>query len=265
MSSTFGRSSRSLSPNRIRNSLVVEYMNGRPTTCLRPTILIKWRSSRVFSTPEVFDAADVGDLGPGDRLTVGNHGQRLERLHRQLLRAALVEQPPHPFVEIRPGDDLIATGHLHQLQPARPLVVQFQLADRGQHVLFRLAVEQLEQPLRRERIGRRKDQRLDDRLEFGGGSTGLRNAGLRALGFDSGLQALGFRLRGLRALGFGSRLQTWGFGLLGLRALGFGSELQALGFGLQGLWALGFGSGLQTWGFGLLGLRALGFRPFDAL
>ncbi len=53
MSSTFGRSVRSFNPNRIRNSLVVAYMNGRPTTCLRPTILIRWRSSSVFSTPDV--------------------------------------------------------------------------------------------------------------------------------------------------------------------------------------------------------------------
>ena len=53
MSSTFGRSLRSFSPNRIRNSLVVAYMNGRPTTCLRPTILIRCRSSSVLSTPDV--------------------------------------------------------------------------------------------------------------------------------------------------------------------------------------------------------------------
>ena len=53
MSSTFGRSLRSFSPNRIRNSFVVAYMNGRPTTCLRPTILIRCRSSSVLSTPDV--------------------------------------------------------------------------------------------------------------------------------------------------------------------------------------------------------------------
>jgi hypothetical protein len=53
MSSTFGRSFRSFKPNRIRNSFVVAYKNGRPTTGFRPTILIRCRSSSVFSTPDV--------------------------------------------------------------------------------------------------------------------------------------------------------------------------------------------------------------------
>ena len=44
---------RSFRPKRIRNSFVVAYRNGRPTTCLRPTILIRCRSSSVFSTPDV--------------------------------------------------------------------------------------------------------------------------------------------------------------------------------------------------------------------
>ena len=51
ISSTFGRSLRSFSPKRSRNSRVVPYMNGRPTTCLRPTVLISLRSISVESTP----------------------------------------------------------------------------------------------------------------------------------------------------------------------------------------------------------------------
>src|SRR5438034_10753176 len=58
ISSTFGRSVRSFRPKRIRNSLVVAYRNGRPTTCFRPTILIRWRSSSVFSTPDVLTPRD---------------------------------------------------------------------------------------------------------------------------------------------------------------------------------------------------------------
>src|SRR5262245_52616141 len=41
ISSIFGRSCRSFKPKRMRNSLVVEYRNGRATTFLRPTILIR--------------------------------------------------------------------------------------------------------------------------------------------------------------------------------------------------------------------------------
>ena len=51
ISSTFGRSLRSFRPKRSRNSRVVAYMNGRPTTCLRPTVLIRRRSISVDSTP----------------------------------------------------------------------------------------------------------------------------------------------------------------------------------------------------------------------
>ena len=167
MSSTFGRSVRSFRPKRIRNSFVVAYMNGRPTTCLRPTILIRCRSSSVLRTPDVLTPRISVISSGGDRLLVGDDRQRLERLHRQLLRRALVEQPAHPLVQVRPRDDLIAAGHLDQLQPARPLVVLLQLGERRLHVFLRLGVEQLVDRLRRQRLGRREDQRLEDRLQLG--------------------------------------------------------------------------------------------------
>src|SRR5258708_7604680 len=49
-----GNSSRSLSPNRIKNSFDVLYKIGRPITSLRPAVVIKCLSSSVLITPEVF-------------------------------------------------------------------------------------------------------------------------------------------------------------------------------------------------------------------
>jgi hypothetical protein len=75
-------------------------MNGRPTTC-----------------------ADLGDFRRRHRLLVGDHGERLERLHRQLRRGALVEQLAHPLVELGLRRDLEPAGDLHNLQAARAIVV----------------------------------------------------------------------------------------------------------------------------------------------
>ena len=84
----------------------------------------------MFSTPAAVDAANFGDLERRDRLPVGDHRERLERLHRQLLRRALVEQAPHPLVQVRSRDDLVAAGHFDQLQAARAFVVALQLGER---------------------------------------------------------------------------------------------------------------------------------------
>ena len=69
------------------------------------------------------DAADLGDLGGGDRLLVGDDRQRLERLHRELLRGPVVEQLAHPLVQLGPGHDLIAAGDFDHLQAAGRVVV----------------------------------------------------------------------------------------------------------------------------------------------
>ena len=116
ISSTFGRSDRSLSPNRSRNSRVVAYMNGRPTTCLRPTVLIRRRSTRVDEDAAAAgDAADLGDLGGGDRLLVGNDRERLERLHRQLAASCARETACGP---IRETPDASRSGSRRRSRPA---------------------------------------------------------------------------------------------------------------------------------------------------
>src|SRR5579864_99548 len=53
MSSTLGRSDRSFRPKRVRNSRVVPYRKGRPTTCFRPTTFTSFRSIKVPTTPAV--------------------------------------------------------------------------------------------------------------------------------------------------------------------------------------------------------------------
>ena len=69
------------------------------------------------------------DLERRDRLLVGDDRQRLEPLHRQLLRRALVEQPAHPLVQLGARDDLIAASHFDQLQAGPVLVVGLQRLD----------------------------------------------------------------------------------------------------------------------------------------
>ena len=64
------------------------------------------------------DAANLGNLRRGHRLLVGDHRQRLERRHRQLLRRPLVEQAAHPLVELGARHDLIAAGDLDERQSA---------------------------------------------------------------------------------------------------------------------------------------------------
>ena len=95
------------------------------------------------STPEGVDAADVPDFERGDRLFVGDDGQRLESLNGQLLRGALVEQPAHPFVQLRTRHDLITAGHLDELQTRAALVVRSQRVHGGRDVFLRLVGEQL--------------------------------------------------------------------------------------------------------------------------
>src|SRR5262249_55452523 len=54
-----------------------------------------------------------------------------------------------------------------ELQAARPLVLVLQRVDRGLDVFLRLGVEQLENLLRGEWLGRREDQRFENRLHLG--------------------------------------------------------------------------------------------------
>jgi hypothetical protein len=61
---------------------------------------------------------------------------------------------------------LVAAGHLDQLQPARPIVILLERLERRLDVFLRLVFEQLEKHLWRQRIGRRKNERFDNRLQI---------------------------------------------------------------------------------------------------
>src|SRR6185369_6198003 len=112
------------------------------------------------------DATNLGDLERRDRLFVGNHRQRLETLHGELLRRALVKKTAHPLVQVGTRDDLITTRNFDHLQARTVLVVGLQRGDRGRDVFLRLFGQQLEEHLRRDRFRRREDQRLDDGLDL---------------------------------------------------------------------------------------------------
>jgi hypothetical protein len=111
------------------------------------------------------DAANFANFQRRDRLLVGDDGERFEPLHGQLLRRALVEEPPHPFVQLGARHDLIAARNLHELQPRTRLVVRPKGLDCRRHIFLRLVGEEPEQHLRRQRFRRREDQRLDDRFQ----------------------------------------------------------------------------------------------------
>ena len=100
ISSIFGRSDRSRSPNRIRNSRVVAYMNGRPTTGLRPTIFTSCRSMRGLPTPAVWTRG-IRYLRRRHRLCRQSR-ESLERRDRQSLGGRSWKAGP-PFVQLGIG------------------------------------------------------------------------------------------------------------------------------------------------------------------
>jgi hypothetical protein len=113
-------------------------------------------------------AANLGDLQRGDRLSIGDDRQRLERLNRQSLRTPLMKQAANPLVQIGARDDLISARHFHQLQAARAFVILFQFGDGRLHVFLGFSVEQLVNGLSVSGSGRREDQGFDDRFQLGG-------------------------------------------------------------------------------------------------
>ena len=127
---------------------------------------------------------------------------------RQLLRRPFVKQPTHPVVQLGPGDDLEAAGHLDQLQAAAVAVeAGANGLDRRLHDLERAVVDQLDDRLRRQWFGRREDERFDDRLDVGGGAVGRR--------FSSRFGGGGPELREDRGLGVrrrGGRRVDWDAG-----------------------------------------------------
>jgi hypothetical protein len=73
-------------------------------------------------------------------------------LHGQLLRRPFVKELAHPLVEVRPGDDLIPAGHLHELQTAAALVLLAQRGERHLNVFLRFGIEQFSDRFGRQRL-----------------------------------------------------------------------------------------------------------------
>jgi hypothetical protein len=157
MSSTLGRSPSSLS-RRVHE--------GPADDLLAADDLDEMPLEQCIQHARSIDSAHVADLEGSDGLLVSDHRERFQRLHGQLLRAPFVEEAPHPIVQIGPRDDLEATGDLHQLEPAGPLVVGSQFRKRGLHILLRFAREELADGARRQRLGRRENQRFQNRLQL---------------------------------------------------------------------------------------------------
>ena len=134
--------------HRLRKRSVANRLDGFSTNLATPrTVEQRPQDARGVHT------ANVGDLGTGDRLLVGDDGQRLERGDGELLRRALVKESPYPLVKLGARDDLIAARDLDHLQAAGPVVLALQLLDGGDDFFLRLVVEQFDQRLHRHRLG----------------------------------------------------------------------------------------------------------------
>ena len=131
MSSTFGRSAEIVQPEADQELLGGRVQERPADDLLAADDLDQMAFEQRVQHAGGVDAADLADLERRDRLLVGDDGQRLERLHGELLRRPLVEQAPHPFVQIGARDDLVAAGHLDELQAAGPIVILLELLQRG--------------------------------------------------------------------------------------------------------------------------------------
>ena len=95
------------------------------------------------------DASDPGDLGPRDRLQVGDDRQRLGLGRGQRRCPRLGQQPSRGRLEIGVGAEREAAGELaHDQAAALELVVLAQALERG-HDLVQLGAGGLGQRLRR--------------------------------------------------------------------------------------------------------------------
>src|SRR5262249_33005997 len=108
-------------------------------------------------------AADLVDLGAGDRLAVGDDGEHLELRAREL-DGLSGDELAHPVGVHRVGAELKAAGDLVQDDP--PVgVVGAERLDRSGDVLDVALLGHVDQPLQRQRLVRREQEALDDRLE----------------------------------------------------------------------------------------------------
>ena len=77
-----------------------------------------------------------------------------------------MKQPTHPLIQLGPSDDLIATRDLNELEAATLVPFLLERLERLGDMFLWLAVEDLRERLWGDRIGRRKNQRFDDRLHI---------------------------------------------------------------------------------------------------
>ncbi len=114
------------------------------------------------------DAAQLLDLGPGDRLAIGDDGERLERRHRQLGAAGDLEELAQVALERGPRHQAHAARREVRDQALRR-AARIARDHRLQRRLDRLALvvgEQRVQPLGRHRLGGDEQDRLDSRFEL---------------------------------------------------------------------------------------------------
>ena len=109
------------------------------------------------------DAADARDLGPRDRLQVGDDRQRLGLRGRQARRARAGEQPPRGLLGVGVRAERPAAGELAQHEPATVERDRQRAQPRGDLVL--LDAQRVGELLDRDRVGREEQQRLELSLE----------------------------------------------------------------------------------------------------
>ena len=119
-------------------------------------------------TPAGFHPAQLDDLRQRRRLLVRDDRERLECLNRQPGRRLWIDELPNPVVELGPGRDLVAAGHLDQLKPpVVPGVGLLKLLQRlTPAVLGNRLTENVADLSRRHGLRRREDEGLDDRAHL---------------------------------------------------------------------------------------------------
>ena len=91
---------------------------GRPTTCLRPAVVMSLRAMREPRTPEV-RRADLADFGGGDGLLVGDDGEGFERLKGEFEgRLKGFDEGADGVVVFGASSDSEAAGHFANFETA---------------------------------------------------------------------------------------------------------------------------------------------------
>ena len=113
-------------------------------------------------------AADRFDLSLGDRLTVRDDGQGLQRRGADRVRLRHLQRLLDPAGERLIGDQLVAAGHfLHRERAAGRGVLLVECAHDAAYLGAGNVREHLREPLEGEGLARNEQQRLDDPLSLG--------------------------------------------------------------------------------------------------